>query len=111
MRFAIPAPESVTSSNFVAPVGALARYRLKGHKGLRPTSLRDDGEKTYIEWAPDQPLPAVFSINALGEEETVDGYMRGGVMVIDRVYPALVFRIGKLRARAERQTGNGGRAN
>lgn len=85
------------------PPEATNRYSLKGLASLRPLQVSDDGLRTYIEWAPDQTLPAVFALNALGDEETVDSYMRNGLMVIDRVYPRLVFRIGKFKAQAERQ--------
>lgn len=77
-------------------------YRLTGEKTLRPSRIGDDGERTYIEWAANQSLPAVFGIGASGQEEVVDGYMRDGVFTIDRVYSELVFRIDKLRVRARR---------
>ena len=54
-------------------------------------------------WHEEQDLPAVFSLSAHGEEEIVDGYMRDGVFTIDRVNRALVFRIGKEKAKAIRQ--------
>lgn len=83
--------------------GSLAiSYRLSGEKSLRPSRIGDDGVHMYLEWSEEQALPAVFAINALGEEEMVDGYMRQGIFTIDRVHHALVFRIGKKRARAER---------
>ncbi|MBT2134657.1 TrbG/VirB9 family P-type conjugative transfer protein [Croceibacterium sp. LX-88] len=77
-------------------------YRLSGEQTLRPARMGDDGERTYIEWAANQSLPAVFGIGASGQEEVVDGYMREGVFTIDRVYSELVFRIDKLRVRARR---------
>jgi type IV secretion system protein VirB9 len=77
-------------------------WKLNGDKALQPKSIRDDGLKTYIEWGPDQSLPAVFGIGATGSEEMVDGWVRQGTFVIDRVYPALVFRIDKAEASAKR---------
>lgn len=77
-------------------------YRLRGDKSVRPASIRDNGDKTVIEYAPDQPLPAVFAIGATGDEEVVDGYMRSGKFVIDRVHQRLVFRIDKDKATARR---------
>lgn len=77
-------------------------YRLSGEKSLRPSRIGDDGVHMYLEWSEDQALPAVFALNAIGEEEMVDGYMRAGIFTIDRVHRALVFRIGKKRASAER---------
>lgn len=77
-------------------------YRVRGDREVRPVSVRDNGEKTVIEYAPGQPLPAVFAIGASGDEEVVDGYMRGGLFVIDRVHQELVFRIDREKATARR---------
>ena len=55
-----------------------------------------------IEYAPGQSLPAVFAIGPTGDEEVVDGYMRDGLFVIDRVHEELVFRIDKAKATARR---------
>lgn len=78
-------------------------YRLSGDKAVRPSSIHDDGTHVFLEWPADQPLPAVFGVGVTGGEEMVDGYMRSGTFVIDRVYPALVFRIDKAQARAQRE--------
>lgn len=77
-------------------------YRLRGDRSVRPASIRDNGEKTVIRYAPGQALPAVFAIGPTGDEEVVDGYMRGDVFVIDRVHRELVFRIDKEKATAQR---------
>lgn len=90
---------------------AMTGYKLSGEKSLRPSRIGDDGVHTYIEWSEDQALPAVFAVNALGEEEMVDGYMRQDIFTIDRVHQRLVFRIGKKLAKAERVIGQGGVAH
>ena len=77
-------------------------YRLRGDHEVRPESLTDDGMKTRIAYAPGQALPAVFAIGPSGDEEVVNGYMRDGVFVIDRVYDELVFRIDREKAIARR---------
>ena len=77
-------------------------YRLRGDREVRPASVRDNGEKTVITYAPGQSLPAVFAIGPTGDEEVVDGYMRGEVFVIDRVHQELVFRIDRDKATAKR---------
>lgn len=79
-------------------------YRLRGDRAVQPASIRDNGAKTVIEYAPGQALPAVFAIGPTGEEEVVDGYMRGGRFIIDRVHQELVFRIDKAKATARRST-------
>jgi type IV secretion system protein VirB9 len=93
------APVFVQPSLVPAMIG---EYRLSGEATLLPSSIGDDGTRTYLEWEAYQSLPAVFGIGFNGEEEVVDGYMRGGVFTIDRVYSELVFRIDKKRARARR---------
>lgn len=92
-----------------AMTGKAFTYRLSGSKALRPATIRDDGAKTYIEWSKDQALPATFALGPTGKEQMVDGYMRGSVYTIDRVYETLIFRIDKERAKAQRRDeGEGG---
>ena len=86
---------------------AMNTYRLKGAAILRPIRIGDDGVHTYIQWSEDQPIPAVFALDPRGNEQLVDGYMRGDLFTIDRVYPALVFRIDKDKAEAHRNMGQG----
>ncbi|QSB44336.1 TrbG/VirB9 family P-type conjugative transfer protein [Tsuneonella flava] len=81
----------------------LWHYRLKGDRQVRPQQVRDDGVRTTITYAPDQALPAVFAIGPSGQEEVVNGYMRDGVYIIDRVYDQLVFRIDREKAKAIRE--------
>jgi type IV secretion system protein VirB9 len=92
-------PEGRTSQ----PVGdQLWSYRFRGDAAVQPATIRDDAIRTFIEYAPNQALPAVFAIGPSGEEEVVNGYMRDGIYVIDRVYSELVFRIDRERATARR---------
>ena len=77
-------------------------YTLRGDREVRPERLSDDGSKTRIRYYPGQALPAVFAIGPTGEEEVVNGYMRNGEFVIDRVYDVLVFRIDRNKAKATR---------
>lgn len=80
-------------------------YKLSGNDELRPSSIRDDGSKTFIQWGQDQAIPAIFALDRIGREEMVDGYMRDGVFTIDRVHDRLVFRIDNARAEAKRRRG------
>lgn len=93
-----PAPVPLASAN---PADRFT-YRLSGSKALRPGAISDDGARTYIEWPGDQAMPATFALGPTGEEQMVDGYMRGGIYTIDRVYQTLIFRIDKDSATATR---------
>jgi len=90
------------------PSAASTGYRLSGNRSVLPTSIADDGDKVYIEWAEDQPIPAVLSLDRAGREEMTDGYMRDGRFVLDRVYARLLFRIDGAEARAERLASKAG---
>lgn len=81
---------------------SLSRYKLSGDKWLRPDSITDDGTHTYIQWAENKPIPAVFEINQSGAEVLANGEMRGDTYVVDDVAGELTFRIDKRRAEAVR---------
>lgn len=83
------------------PAGEHRPWQIRGDRAVRPAAISDDGVRTYIAFAPDQPLPAVLALGPTGEEEIVNGYMRGDRFVIDRVHRELVFRIDKARAIAQ----------
>jgi type IV secretion system protein VirB9 len=103
VRFTYPDQAAASAAVAVAvPVVEPGRYRLSGVRALRPSAMDDDGRHTYIEWAPDHAMPAVFAIDEQGEEIAVDGYMRDGRYTIDAVKPKLIFRIDKQTATAER---------
>lgn len=95
-RLPDPSPLTVTQTE-------QSKYKVRGDKSVRPAAISDDGRKTFIDFFPDQALPAVFAIGSTGEEEMVNGNFREGRYVIDRVYGELVFRIDKDRATARRQ--------
>lgn len=77
-------------------------YKLRGNDALKPSDIFDDGSKTFLRFAPDQALPAVFAVGPTGGEEVVNGYMRKDVFVIDRIYDQLVLRIDKASLKAKR---------
>lgn len=97
-------PPKVTPLRPAGPAtGAMRfRYRVSGSKAVQPSSISDDGSKTFIEWARDQGMPATFGLGPTGTEQMVDGYVRGGIFTIDRVYQTLIFRIDKVEAEATR---------
>lgn len=79
-------------------------YRVRGDRAVLPQAITDDESRTFVTYAPDQALPAIFAIGQTGDEEMVNGYMRDDVFVIDRVYAELVFRLDEERATARRNT-------
>jgi type IV secretion system protein VirB9 len=81
-----------------------AVYRIRGAKELIPSSMSDDGLATMIRWPADVAIPAVYAIDAQGDETLVNGAMREGAFVVDAIAPRFVFRAGKRKAVAIRQS-------
>lgn len=105
VRFRYPGTATADGSEAAAGTQPQrGRYRLSGDRAIRPSGIDDDGAKTYIEWAAESPLPAVYSVDAGGKESLVNGNMRDGIFVIDSVVPRLVFRLDRQIARAARVT-------
>ncbi|MFD2429335.1 TrbG/VirB9 family P-type conjugative transfer protein [Sphingobium scionense] len=65
--------------------------------------MSDDGMATSIRWAADVAIPAVYAIDAQGDETLINGAMREGAFVVDSIAPQFVFRAGKRKATATRQ--------
>ena len=85
----------------------VGHYKLSGDRRLQPMAIGDDGERTYIEWRSDGPLPAVYILGDGRQESLANGHMRDRLYVIEGVFTRLAFRIDKDVARAQRLQGDG----
>ncbi len=83
-----------------APPG---RWRIGGAGSIRPAAVRDDGRRTYLEWRPDQAIPAIFSVDDRGRETLLDAQVRDGASVLHAVPGKLLFRLDGQTARADRR--------
>jgi type IV secretion system protein VirB9 len=102
VRFQYPGAGPEPAADAAQTAAVDGRYRLSGARALRPSRIADDGRHTYIEWPRDRTLPAVYALDANGQESLVNGAMRDELFVIDGVERRLVFRIDREVARAER---------
>lgn len=100
IRFTYP-PE-VREAAADATTEIAAGYRIRGSRAVRPSRVTDDGVHTYVEFPAERPLPAIFAVDADGQESIVNGGMRNRLFVIDSVAPRLVFRADRQSAYAER---------
>lgn len=80
-------------------------YKLSGAPPIRPSLIWDDGRKTFLDWPEGVEAPAIFAIDAAGNESLVNSYYRDGRFVIDAVHSRLLFRLDQLTARADRKVG------
>jgi type IV secretion system protein VirB9 len=86
---------------------AEAAYRVRGAKELIPSTMSDDGLATTINWPANVAIPAIYAVDAQGKETLINGAMREGVFVVDAIAPRFIFRAGKRKAIATRQTDKG----
>lgn len=101
VRFRYPAAVATE----IAPAAAPGRYKLKGVRALRPGVIGDDGQRTRMSWPAEVPQPAVFAVDASGQETLVNGHVEDGMLVIEGVAARYVFRLGKELAQADRVAG------
>jgi type IV secretion system protein VirB9 len=100
---AAPAQQEAGYVDVSAASRRLSHYRISGDRLLRPASVSDDGQHTYISWPRNQPIPAVYAPDRTGNEMLLNGMMGADdVYVVDGAPQQLVFRIDKNVARADR---------
>lgn len=100
---AAPLPQVPAHKPWLGAVAA-SRYdfawRLSGQRDLAPLQVFDDGQDTWLQFPPQQTLPAIFVADRHGERlaayDTAGPYLR-----VQGVWPALVFRGGNRQARAQ----------
>lgn len=86
-------------------------WRLSGDPAVAPLQVFDDGRETWLQFAPDQAVPAIFGVDPAGER-VLPYARRDPYVVLAGRWDGLVFRGGRLSARACRAPGpsEGGRA-
>ena len=73
-------------------------YEVSGDAALRPSTIYDDGQFTYIQLRSDQDVPAVFRL--IGKEvELVEFVLKGSALVVPRVLEAGMLKLGNSEAR------------
>jgi len=71
-------------------------YKMSGHTAMGPVAAWDDGVQTFLRFAPGQDLPAVYAVDADGQELLVNRHMQDErTMVLQRVAPRWHLRLGK----------------
>lgn len=103
VRFLYPEPVPVSTPPDEQRVDQ-GLYKLSGTRELFPAAISEDGVRTFMQWDADATLPAVYTVDELGQEKLVDAMMRDGILTIDEVVPRLVFRLDGKLARAVRRS-------
>lgn len=79
------------------------RFDLSGPVALRPSSIVEDGERTYLRWPDKAPLPAMYRVDDEGIETLANSTIESGAVVIDGVPARLIFRLDRAIATATRK--------
>lgn len=74
-------------------------YRTSGAAALKPKVVLDDGRFTYFQFPAHAESPALFAIEADGEETLVNYVVRGPYTIVERLAPAWRLRAGRSSAR------------
>ena len=98
MRFTYPQPVQTAAA---ANVAAESTYKFRGHKGLYPLAMSDDGRRTVITFGEQNVLPAIFALKGR-KEQLVNGRMVGNDYVIEGAALRYKFRYGTAEATAVR---------
>lgn len=77
-------------------------YRVMGDARVAPLQVFDDGVHTYLQFRPDQPLPAVF-VQEGGQLRLAEHRVQGHYLILPQTSDHLEVRIGTALARVQYQ--------
>jgi hypothetical protein len=102
--FALP---GCASRQKISPAGVLDfSWKLSGDRTVAPLQVFSDATHIWLQWQPNQALPAIFGVAAQGEQ--LASYERQGPYTkLDAQWTALVFRGAHRQARARRLNDSG----
>ena len=69
-------------------------YWVAGAEEISPTSARDDGRFTYLTFTNNRDMPAIYTVDAEGNEALVNTNVEGNTIIVHRVVPKLTLRKG-----------------
>ncbi|MDO5073149.1 MAG: TrbG/VirB9 family P-type conjugative transfer protein [Neisseria animaloris] len=80
--------ESVINRNYEVQVK-------KRNNNIDVRTVYDDGQFTYFEFNPKQPMPLIYLVNSDGREEMVNSRREGKYIVVEKVAQGFTLRLGK----------------
>jgi type IV secretion system protein VirB9 len=109
VQFRYPAPKAAAQDGQYVDVASatqrISRYKVSGDRELWPERMTNDGQHTFIIWPRTASIPAVYAIDARGQDVLVNGMMgTDDIYVVDGVPDRLKFRIDNSVAYAVRST-------
>jgi len=77
-------------------------WKLSGNRAVAPLQVFDDGRRTWLQFPPGQPAPAIFARPPEGDQLLTPVTGQGGLLMLDGVWPQLTMRGGTLQSVALR---------
>lgn len=98
----VPSGSRFSENQRLSPVGALDfSWKLSGERSVAPLQVFSDATHTWLQWQPDQVLPAIFGMT--GGREELAAYDRAGPYTrLAGHWDGFVFRGAHQQARARR---------
>lgn len=78
-------------------------YKIKGEAEFAPKQVFDDGQFTYLRIEGNKEFPAVFMLDKDGKPEFVNFVIKGDYILVQRVAPGILLKLGKEEVRIERK--------
>lgn len=98
VKAAIDIERARIDSTIVSPGVSIEKlnfdYEVEGAEPWKPSQVFDDGQATWIKLNKTQDIPAVFSVGPDGKGELVNMNIRGEYLVIQRVLPKIMLKLG-----------------
>jgi type IV secretory pathway VirB9-like protein len=90
--------------------GMNADYIIEGDKELSPIMVLDDGKRTWLKFSASLALrPALFSVTAEGNAETVEYTPRGAYFIVPKVFShGILLKLGKREVKIRNKNSNCG---
>ena len=90
--------------------GMNSDYVIEGDKELSPIMVLDDGKRTWLKFSANLALrPALFSVTAEGNAETVEYTPRGAYFIVPKMFShGILLKLGKREVKIRNKTSNCG---
>lgn len=102
VQSAVAKPASAGSIADVDPSDLNFGYRIKGRAAFAPSTVFDDGVRTWFRFDGVQDLPAIFA-KTEGKLEVVDYAAQGAYVVVPAISKEFVLRLRKSEVKVERK--------
>ena len=107
---AAPAVEVERDPMQISLDGMNTDYVIEGDQEFAPTMVLDDGKRTWLKFKDNLALrPAIFSVSAEGQAETVEYTPRGSYFIVPKVFiHGILLKLGKREVKIRNKTSSCG---